>query len=99
MNSLVIPVYKNEASVHALLAALADLHRDLGGDLDVVLVVDGSPDRCAELLRDGLAQTPDHRCLEGWLRLIPEICNSASRTKESLAGDGDDGLMLCLSLY
>jgi len=42
--SLVIPVYRNEETIRALLAALADIERDLGGALEVVFVVDGSPD-------------------------------------------------------
>ena len=45
MISVVIPVYRNEANVPDLLRALASLHADLGGALEVVFVVDGSPDR------------------------------------------------------
>jgi glycosyltransferase involved in cell wall biosynthesis len=48
--SLVIPVYRNEGSIPDLLDALDDLARRLGAPLEVVFVVDGSPDRCAELL-------------------------------------------------
>jgi glycosyltransferase involved in cell wall biosynthesis len=50
MYSLVIPVYKNEASILELLAVLDGLNDDLGGQLETVFVVDGSPDRSAELL-------------------------------------------------
>lgn len=49
MLSLVIPVYKNEANLDRLLAELVRLHTTLP-DLEVVFVIDGSPDRCAELL-------------------------------------------------
>ena len=49
MLSLVIPVYKNEANLDRLLAELVRLHNTLP-DLEVVFVIDGSPDRCAELL-------------------------------------------------
>ena len=49
MLSLVIPVYKNEANLNRLLAELVRLHTTLP-DLEVVFVIDGSPDRCAELL-------------------------------------------------
>jgi hypothetical protein len=34
----------NEETIRALLAALADIERELGGALEVVFVVDGSPD-------------------------------------------------------
>ncbi len=53
-----IPVYKNEASVPQLLEALAALHATLNGNLEVVFVVDGSPDRSHPLLRAGLAAAP-----------------------------------------
>jgi glycosyltransferase involved in cell wall biosynthesis len=43
--SLVIPVYRNEETIPDLLAALARLDGELGGALEVVFVVDGSPDR------------------------------------------------------
>lgn len=54
--SIVIPVYKNEASIPRLLDALSDMWRQLGGDMEVVFVVDGSPDRSFELLREALAE-------------------------------------------
>jgi glycosyltransferase involved in cell wall biosynthesis len=57
-NSLVIPVYKNEPNIPDLLEALRDLHHDLNGDLEVVLVVDGSPDRSWPILRDALRAEP-----------------------------------------
>jgi glycosyltransferase involved in cell wall biosynthesis len=50
MYSLVIPVFKNEGSLPELLEVLADLDEKLGRELEVVFVVDGSPDRCAEIL-------------------------------------------------
>jgi glycosyltransferase involved in cell wall biosynthesis len=56
--SVVVPVYKNEAGIDALLEALAQLHHALGGRMEAVLVVDGSPDRCYELLRDRLPGQP-----------------------------------------
>ena len=54
MLSLIIPVYRNEGSIPALLAAVAGLHAQLQGELQAVFVIDGSPDRCYELLRDAL---------------------------------------------
>lgn len=54
MYSLVIPVFKNEGSIPELLATLDELNGRLGRDLEVVFVVDGSPDRCAELLEASL---------------------------------------------
>lgn len=54
MLSLVVPVYKNQGSIPDLLQAIAALHGDLGGRLEAVFVVDGSPDRCYEILRDAL---------------------------------------------
>lgn len=51
MLSLVVPVYRNEGSIPDLLVALQGLHQALGGAFEVVFVVDGSPDRCHELLQ------------------------------------------------
>jgi glycosyltransferase involved in cell wall biosynthesis len=50
--SLVIPVYRNEESISDLLAVLEELNRKLGGAFEAVFVVDGSPDRSLELLKE-----------------------------------------------
>ena len=57
MLSLIIPVYRNEASIPELLAELQGLNQALAGALELVFVVDGSPDRCHELLRTLLPRT------------------------------------------
>lgn len=54
MFSLIIPVYRNEDSIHSLVDALEHLNRNMGGDLEAVLVVDGSPDRSLALLAESL---------------------------------------------
>lgn len=56
MLSLVIPVYKNEANLDRLLTELVRLHSTLP-DLEVVFAIDGSPDRCAEILAARLPAT------------------------------------------
>lgn len=58
MYSLVIPVFKNEGSIPELLQVCGDLDESLGGRLEVVFVVDGSPDRSAALLAEGLPGCP-----------------------------------------
>ncbi len=58
MNSLVIPVYKNEANLERLLAELLKLADRITGEFEVVFVVDGSPDRCLEILRETLPLLP-----------------------------------------
>jgi len=54
MLSLVIPVYRNEENLPRLLDALTSLHLRLNGDLEVIFSIDGSPDRCYELLKEQL---------------------------------------------
>jgi glycosyltransferase involved in cell wall biosynthesis len=54
--SIVIPVYKNEASIHRLLDALLSMSRQLNGEMEAVFVVDGSPDQSFELLCAALDQ-------------------------------------------
>lgn len=51
MLSLVIPVYLNQENLPDLLLAVTELNMKLGGELEAVFVVDGSPDRCYEMLR------------------------------------------------
>ena len=54
MYSLVIPVYRNEASLPELLLALNGLDQKLDHRLEVVFVVDGSPDSSREILESYL---------------------------------------------
>lgn len=56
--SLVIPVFKNEASLPDLMDACSALARALKFPLEVVCVVDGSPDDCAAWLREHLPRQP-----------------------------------------
>jgi glycosyltransferase involved in cell wall biosynthesis len=56
--SLVIPVYKNEGSIGRLVETLRNLDERLDGKLEVVFVVDGSPDRSYEVLREKLRDGP-----------------------------------------
>jgi glycosyltransferase involved in cell wall biosynthesis len=58
MLSIVIPVYRNAESIPDLLAALSKIantaQRDFNQVVEVVFVVDGSPDNCYELLKQAL---------------------------------------------
>jgi glycosyltransferase involved in cell wall biosynthesis len=54
MLSLVIPVYRNEASIPDLLATLEAMNSELGAAFEAVFVVDGSPDGSLQLLEKGL---------------------------------------------
>jgi len=58
MLSLVIPVYRNEENLDRLLAEISSLRQRLQDDLEVVFVVDGSPDRSLEILRERLPKEP-----------------------------------------
>jgi glycosyltransferase involved in cell wall biosynthesis len=72
--SLIIPVYKNEENLPRLLDALASLSSQLNGDFEVVFCVDGSPDRCYELLT---AQLP-HVAFRSTLLLLSRNFGSFS---------------------
>ena len=54
MLSLVIPVYKNEENLPRLFQELEGFADSLQSDLEIVFVVDGSPDACLRILRDKL---------------------------------------------
>ena len=58
MISVVVPVYRNSDTITALLQSLAALSRKLDEVLEVVFVVDGSPDDSYQRLHDGLPQQP-----------------------------------------
>jgi glycosyltransferase involved in cell wall biosynthesis len=58
MNSLIIPVYKNEENLDRLLAELVQLGTKAAGDFEIIFVVDGSPDRCFDILRERLPGLP-----------------------------------------
>lgn len=58
MLTLVIPVYRNEGNLPDLLVAISGLNIQLEGELEVVFVVDGSPDRCYRILKDELPSQP-----------------------------------------
>jgi len=52
--SLIVPVYNNQESIGRLIETLQGLSERLDGMLEVVFVVDGSPDRSYEMLRERL---------------------------------------------
>lgn len=54
MLSMIIPVYRSEADVPRLLQELERIAASCPSPLEVVFVVDGSPDRSAEVLRQRL---------------------------------------------
>ena len=56
--SIVIPVYRNEANIPSLLAALDKLLTSFKRQTEVVFVIDGSPDKSYELLRATLPAFP-----------------------------------------
>jgi glycosyltransferase involved in cell wall biosynthesis len=58
MLSLVIPIYKNEENLPRLFDEVGKLSRQLDDDLEVVFVVDGSPDRSLAILQEHLAAWP-----------------------------------------
>ena len=57
MNSLIVPVYKNESTIPDLIQAIKGLSTQLVGGLEVVFVVDGSPDQSAPLLNQLLPES------------------------------------------
>ena len=54
--SIVIPVYRNQASVVELVARLVAMAAGRSGRMEAVFVVDGSPDGSLEALRSALTE-------------------------------------------
>lgn len=58
MLSLVIPVYRNQENLPRLVQELSKLPAQLNDELEVVFVVDGSPDESFQLLQERLPRWP-----------------------------------------
>lgn len=58
MISIVIPVYRNESNIPRLIQELDRISTELDGTLEVVFVVDGSPDQSLVYLRAALPDRP-----------------------------------------
>jgi polyisoprenyl-phosphate glycosyltransferase len=56
--TLVVPVFRNEDSIAELITVVQNLSDELSGALEAIFVIDGSPDRCAEILRRELPLRP-----------------------------------------
>jgi polyisoprenyl-phosphate glycosyltransferase len=84
--TLVIPVYRNEASLPDLLDAVGGLAARIEGGMETVFVVDGSPDRSYEILR---AELP-RRALRSRLILLSRNFGSFAAIRAGLArGTGE----------
>jgi len=95
MLSLIIPIYRNEENLDDLLRAVAALNTQLRGALEAVFVVDGSPDRCYEILRDRLPAC-DFR---SQLVLLVRNFGSFSAIRAGLeAGNGDHFAVMAADL-
>jgi glycosyltransferase involved in cell wall biosynthesis len=79
--TLVIPVYRNEASLPDLLDAVEALAARIAGGMETVFVVDGSPDRSYEMLR---AELP-RRALRAKLILLSRNFGSFAAIRAGLA--------------
>ena len=95
MLTLVIPVYRNESSLPDLLVAVEELNKKLDNDLEVVFVVDGSPDRCYELLRAALP----HQSFTSQLILLSKNFGSFMAIRTGLQfGKGDHFTVMAADL-
>jgi len=65
MNSLIIPIYKNEPFIPKVIEVCSWLNFQLKNSLEVVFVVDGSPDHSASLLKEALGSSAfDYQLIE-----------------------------------
>lgn len=86
MISVVVPVYKNSGNIAPLVAAMKRLQADLSGDLEVVFVVDGSPDDSHALLAASLPPAG----LRAQLLLLSRNFGSFSAIRAGLAAARGD---------
>ncbi|MEO7190775.1 MAG: glycosyltransferase family 2 protein [Vicinamibacterales bacterium] len=86
MLSLVIPVYRNAESIPRLFQELEHLAAGLTDDLEVVFVVDGSPDASLQMLQDRLPLWPVRSRLVELARNFGSFAAIAAGLRE---GEGD----------
>ena len=79
--TVVIPVYRNAENIPALLDRLTELHATVPGGIQVICVVDGSPDDSHAKLMVGLPQRP----FASQLLLLSRNFGSFSAIREGLA--------------
>jgi glycosyltransferase involved in cell wall biosynthesis len=79
--SLIVPVYKNVETIASLLLACESLNERLANQLELVFVVDGSPDASHALLRDALPNAS----FRSRLVLLSRNFGSFSAIREGLA--------------
>jgi len=84
--SIVIPVYKNEVFIGKLVDNLEGVACQLNGELEVIFVVDSSPDRSYELLQQRLPAASFHSQL---LLLTRNFGSFPAVTAGILASKGD----------
>ncbi|WP_210319250.1 glycosyltransferase family 2 protein [Aureimonas glaciei] len=53
--SLIIPIYRNEENIDDLIEVLSGFSRD-PGDIEIIFVIDGSPDRSGKMIEGRLAE-------------------------------------------
>ena len=85
MLSVVIPVFKSEANLERLLTEIEAFSRQIPQPMETVFVVDGSPDRCAEILR---AQLPGWRVRSRLIELSRNFGSFAAIVAGLRAGQG-----------
>src|SRR5262245_55943073 len=57
MYSLIIPIYKNAESLPELLGVVTSLNKQLNAKLEIIFVIDGSPDNSYMFLNEELPKT------------------------------------------
>ena len=51
-NSLIIPVYNSENNLNSVIKRINDLYEELSKDLEIIVVIDGSPDNSYGMLKN-----------------------------------------------
>lgn len=79
--SIIVPVYRNEESLLEVLDVLDSLNASLDGSVEVVMVVDGSPDNSYTILKEALPT----RSFQSELVLLAKNFGSFSAIRTGLA--------------
>ena len=105
--SIVVPVYKNETTIESVVSRIESISNELGVQTQAIFVIDGSPDRSEELLRNSLLNSSISnykvislsRNFGAWTAVRAGLAASDGKVTATMAADLQEPLELYLDFY
>ena len=105
--SIVVPVYLNESTVEDVVSRIESISSHLGVNTQAIFIIDGSPDRSEELLRDSLQKSDISnykiislsRNFGAWTAVRAGLAASDGNVTATMAADLQEPMELYLDFY